>query len=32
VLADPPWPTGWEAWRPDPSWPVPELPPGWDAP
>lgn len=21
---------GWEAWQPDPSWPVPELPDGWD--
>ena len=21
---------GWEDWRPDPSWPVPQLPPGWD--
>jgi predicted RNA-binding protein associated with RNAse of E/G family len=21
----------WPAWRPDPDWPVPELPPGWDA-
>ena len=30
VLADPPWPTGWEGWRPDPAWPVPELPPGWE--
>ena len=30
VLADPPWPTGWEEWRPDPSWPPPALPPGWD--
>jgi hypothetical protein len=30
VVADPPWPTGWEDWRPDPSWPVPRFPPGWD--
>ncbi len=30
VLADPPWPTGWEDWRPDPSWPIPALPKGWD--
>jgi hypothetical protein len=30
VLAAPPWPTGWEAWRPDPSWPAPALPDGWD--
>ena len=20
---------GWEQWEPDPSWPMPELPPGW---
>jgi hypothetical protein len=27
------WPfaAGWDAWRPDPSWPVPSLPPDWDA-
>lgn len=30
VLADPPWPTGREDWLPNPSWPVPALPPGWD--
>jgi hypothetical protein len=30
VLATPPWPTGWEDWRPDPSWPLPALPDGWD--
>jgi hypothetical protein len=30
VIAARPWPTGWENWRPDPSWPVPELPEGWD--
>ena len=30
VLADPPWPTGWEDWRPDSAWPAPALPPGWD--
>jgi hypothetical protein len=30
VLAARPWPTGWEDWRPDPSWPIPELPEGWD--
>jgi hypothetical protein len=23
-------PTGWEDWRPDPSWEVPTLPDGWD--
>jgi len=32
VLAEWPFPTGWEDWRPDPSWPVPELPPGWKEP
>jgi predicted RNA-binding protein associated with RNAse of E/G family len=31
VLAEWPFPTGWEDWTPDPSWPVPELPDGWDA-
>jgi hypothetical protein len=25
-----PFADGWEHWRPDPSWPVPELPDGWD--
>jgi RimJ/RimL family protein N-acetyltransferase len=30
VLADPPWPTGLEAFEPDPAWPAPELPAGWD--
>jgi len=30
VLADPPWPTGWEDWQPDPWWKVPVLPPAWD--
>jgi hypothetical protein len=30
VLVSPPWPTGWESFKPDPSWPVPELPAGWD--
>jgi len=30
VLAEPPWPTGWEEWRPDPAWATPELPEGWD--
>lgn len=23
-------PTGWEDWRPDPAWQLPELPAGWD--
>lgn len=31
VLAEPPWPTGWEDWRPEPGWQQPVLPPGWDA-
>jgi len=30
VLKERPWPTGWEGWRPDPSWSLPELPEGWD--
>jgi uncharacterized protein len=30
ALADPPWPSGWEDFRPDPGWPVPDLPEGWD--
>jgi hypothetical protein len=30
VLEEWPFPTGWEDWRPDPSWPVPRLPEGWD--
>jgi hypothetical protein len=30
VSAARPWPTGWEDWRPDPGWPAPELPEGWD--
>ena len=30
VLEEWPFPTGWEDWQPDPSWPVPQLPPGWD--
>jgi Protein of unknown function (DUF402) len=32
VLRERPWPTGWEAFEPDPAWPVPELFPGWDVP
>jgi hypothetical protein len=31
VLASPPWPTGWEDWRPDPVWEPPRLPDGWDS-
>jgi hypothetical protein len=30
VVAERPWPTGWEGFRPDPAWEVPQLPPGWD--
>jgi hypothetical protein len=30
VLAEWPFPTGWEEWEPDPSWPVPVLPDGWE--
>jgi hypothetical protein len=30
VIREWPFPTGWEHWRPDPSWPVPQLPAGWD--
>jgi hypothetical protein len=31
VVAEWPFPTGWEDWRPDPSWELPSLPEGWDA-
>ncbi len=27
---EPPFNQGWEHWRPNPAWPVPELPAGWD--
>ena len=30
VLAEWPFPTGWEDWRPDPRWEPPRLPAGWD--
>jgi hypothetical protein len=30
VLEEWPFPTGWEDWRPDPAWPVPQLPAGWE--
>jgi uncharacterized protein len=30
VISAWPFPTGWEDWRPDPAWPIPELPDGWD--
>ena len=28
---EPPFSSGLESWRPDPAWPLPELPPRWDA-
>ena len=31
IVAEWPFPTGWEDWRPDRAWPVPMLPEGWDA-
>jgi predicted RNA-binding protein associated with RNAse of E/G family len=30
VLAEWPFPTGWEDFRPDPRWEPPQLPAGWD--
>jgi Protein of unknown function (DUF402) len=30
VIAEQPWPTGWEDWRPNPAWAPPELPEDWD--
>jgi hypothetical protein len=30
ILADPPWPTGWEDWQPEAGWQVMDLPPDWD--
>ncbi len=29
---EPPFDGSWSDWRPDPAWPVPTLPPGWDRP
>jgi len=29
VLAEWPFPTGWEDWRADPAWPVAQLPADW---
>ena len=26
----PPFGDGWDRWRPDPAWPTPQLPAGWD--
>jgi predicted RNA-binding protein associated with RNAse of E/G family len=31
VIAHWPFPTGWEDFRPDPAWPVPLLPAGWES-
>ena len=30
VVAEWPFPTGWEDFRADPAWPIPQLPAGWD--
>ena len=30
VLEEWPVPTGWEDWRPDLAWPIPQLPDGWE--
>ena len=30
VLEEWPFPTGWEDWRPDPAWLIPQLPVGWE--
>jgi Protein of unknown function (DUF402) len=30
VIAEPPWPTGWEDWKAEAGWQAPDLPPGWD--
>ena len=30
VVEERPWPTGWEDFRPDPRWELPQLPAGWD--
>lgn len=32
VIAANRFPTGWEDWEPDPTWPIPALPAGWSAP
>jgi uncharacterized protein len=31
ISKEPPFDRDWEDWRPDPAWPLPELPAGWDA-
>lgn len=30
VAREPPFDRDWSGWRPDPGWPLPELPEGWD--
>jgi predicted RNA-binding protein associated with RNAse of E/G family len=30
MAAEPPFDRDWRTWRPDPGWPIPELPPGWE--
>ena len=30
LLREPPFDEDWSSWRPDPAWPPPELPTGWD--
>jgi hypothetical protein len=30
VRGSPPFDRDWRSWRPDPAWPIPELPTGWD--
>ena len=32
VDGEPPFDRAWSGWRPDPAWPVPTLPPGWEHP
>jgi hypothetical protein len=32
LLREPPFDRDWSSWHPDPSWTIPELPPGWDLP
>jgi Protein of unknown function (DUF402) len=30
LAREPPFDRDWTGWRPDPAWPTPELPPGWE--
>ena len=32
LAGEPPFDRDWTGWRPDPAWPTPELPDGWDRP